>query len=195
MQYKRFFFFSLFLLFFTTLMDAQTAWNTQRLDINKKAMTVLGGWAVGNMALGAAMMGRKQGEDRYFHQMNLAWNAVNFGIATLGYWQAQKTDPAALDLYQSIQQQHGIQKVLLFNAGLDIGYMLGGAYLMERSKNTAKLPERLRGFGKSIVLQGGFLLLFDVTVFSIHNSHNAELKEWLSHLQLSSNGIGFVMRW
>ena len=37
-----------------------------------------------------------------------------------------------------------IQKILLLNAGLDVGYMLGGLYLTERSKNTEKNPERIK---------------------------------------------------
>ena len=57
------------------------AFNQQRLDKQETGMLILGGWAIGNMVIGSALMGKREGEDRYFHQMNVAWNAVNLGIA------------------------------------------------------------------------------------------------------------------
>ncbi len=167
--------------------------NEKRLRINQNAMKVLGGWAVGNMIIGASLMGSSEGEQKYFHQMNLAWNGVNLGIAALGYWSAVRQDPGSLDLYETIQQQHQMQKILLFNAGLDIGYMIGGAYLIERSKNVENKPERLKGFGQSIVLQGGFLFVFDVVTFLIHNNQNKGIQPLLGNLYFNGEQLGLVL--
>ena len=163
--------------------------NEWRLQRQKTGMLVLGSWAVGNIAIGTALSASKEGSAKYFHQMNAGWNVVNLGIAALGYWGASKTDPAA-DLFTSIQEHHKIQKILLFNAGLDIAYMMGGAYLIERSKNTQKLPERMKGFGQSIVLQGGFLFVFDLAQYAMLASGNERLIPFLSAIRPTGNGIG-----
>ncbi len=170
-----------------------TDFNEWRLQRQKNGMLVLGTWAVGNIAIGAAFSSRKEGSAKYFHQMNAGWNAVNLGIAALGYLGAAKSDPASGDLFLSIQEHHKIQKILLFNAGLDVAYMMGGAYLIERSKNTSKLPERLKGFGQSIVLQGGFLLLFDLAQYAVLASGNERIKPLLSGIRPVGNGIGWTL--
>lgn len=169
---------------------ALTDFNTQRLERQKTAMLVLGAWAVGNIGSGLALRGNQQGSTRYFHEMNAGWGAVNLVIAGFGYWASHKADPASFDLAGTIHEQHKIQKILLFNAGLDVGYMLGGAYLIERSKNTENKPERLEGFGKSIALQGAFLFVFDLATYWVHQKGNAELDQLLNSVQLSPNGIG-----
>ncbi|MEM9918995.1 MAG: hypothetical protein AAF990_12920 [Bacteroidota bacterium] len=167
------------------------AFNELRLQTNKKAMTILGSWAIGNMALGAVLMNKREGTEKYFHQMNLGWNAVNLGLASLAYLAAAKSDPATFDMIGSLKEQQKIQKILLFNAGLDIGYMLGGLYLTERSKNTENRPERLKGFGRSIILQGAFLFVFDLGFYFAHQSNDKLLHKLIGSLSMNGDGIGF----
>jgi len=193
-----------FLLTSTLLCLAVFAWaqlDTELLDYNenrlrkqKTAMTVLGTWAIGNIAVGASLMGNREGEDKYFHQMNLGWGAINLALAGFGYYSAVSTDPGSFGLYETVNQQHRFQKILLFNAGLDVGYMLGGAYLIERSKNTPddKNPERLKGFGKSIILQGAFLFAFDLATYFVLAKDNENLKPLLGNLTFTGDSIGLV---
>lgn len=187
-------FFSLFLLFFAVVCWGQstqlTEFNQGRLQRQRTAMLVLGGWAVGNIGYGLAARGNATGVNRHFHDMNIGWNAVNLTIAALGYYTASKTDPASFDLYTSLQEEYKIQKILLLNAGLDVGYMMGGLYLMERSKNSEKNADRLKGFGQSILLQGGFLFAFDLATYFVLQNHAGEIPELLSGLQFSGNSIG-----
>jgi len=168
--------------------------NTERLDKQRVSMLVLGGWAVGNIAVGAALYGKHEGEERYFHLMNIGWGAINLGLATVGYLTAVKTDPSSLSLYDTVRAQHGVQKILLLNAGLDVGYMLGGLYLMERSKNTEQRPERMRGFGKSIILQGAFLFAFDLAAYFVHAASNDKLQPLLSGLYFDGQQLGLVLQ-
>ena len=170
-----------------TLLD----FNTQRLKINRTAMTVLGGWAIGNLASGALLTGQKTGKAKYFHQMNLGWGAINLGIAGFAYYNAVKTDPASFDLLGSLKEQEKITRILLFNAGLDVGYIMGGAYLRERAKTTTKNPERLAGFGESIMLQGAFLLVFDLAVFWVHHQHGKDLHPLIGGLSFGGNGVSW----
>lgn len=167
-------------------------YNRARLDRQKTGMLVLGGWAVVNIAGGLALSGQKEGVDKYFHLMNAGWNGVNLAIAGFGYYSALHTDPGSYDLYATIQEQHKFQKILLFNAGLDLAYMAGGLYLTEKSKTSTKNPDQLKGFGRSIMLQGAFLFVFDVVNYSIHASHNSELAPLLSSIYFTGSEAGLV---
>lgn len=157
-------------------------------------MLVLGSWAVGNMALGLGLYHQHQGEERYFHLMNAGWNVVNLGLATAGYLSAIRVDPSSFDLFQTIHEQHQLQKIFLFNAGLDVGYILGGLYLRERSFRVEKNAERLRGFGKSIILQGGFLFAFDLVAYLVQASGNKAIGPLLGNVQFSGQSIGFLVQ-
>ncbi|MFK7933506.1 MAG: hypothetical protein AB8G22_08345 [Saprospiraceae bacterium] len=169
-------------------------YNQKRLNTNKTAMTILGAWAVGNIAVGATLQGKNKGtEAQYFHRMNAYWNVVNLGLAAAGLYAATKGDPASYDAFQTVQEQHKIQKVLLFNAGLDVGYVMAGFYLLERGKNSLKNQERLRGFGKSLILQGAFLFLFDWVVFATHASRNEGLRQFIGGLSFNGDAVGWNM--
>lgn len=169
------------------------AFNQQRLEKQRVSMMVLGGWAASNIVLGGVLASQRTGEDRYFHLMNAGWNAVNLGLAAAGYYSAVNTDPGALDLYGSMQAHYNTQKIFLFNAGLDVGYMAGGLYLMERAKNTTDRPERLRGFGKSIVLQGGFLFVFDLAAYWVQARGNKDLAPLLQGFSFDGQSIGWML--
>lgn len=167
--------------------------NEKRINTNKKAMLVLGGWGAGNLATGFLLMGQADGSTKHFHQMNAGWGAINLGLATFSYLASAKTDPASFNTFQTFEEQHKIQKILLFNAGLDLAYITGGLYLRERSNNPSGNPERLRGFGESIILQGSFLFVFDLAVFLLHRRQNQSLQVLLEGLSFHGNGLGWRM--
>lgn len=149
--------------------------NQQSLDHQKTAMLTLGGWAVTNIAAGAVLQGSADGSMKHFHRMNVMWNGVNLAIAGLGYYTAIKSDPAAWDLATSLSKHQGFQKVLLFNAGLDVGYIMGGLYLTERAKRPDVNSDQLKGFGRSIMLQGAFLMVFDLANYFIAAGRNGDI--------------------
>ena len=171
--------------------DPLTEFNQHRKQITKTGMLVLGSWAVGNMAVSGLMMPRASGSQYYFHQMNVFWNIVNLGLAGFGYYNALQMDPAGVDVSNSVSEFYSLQKTLLFNAGLDVAYIAGGLYLLERAKNTENKPERLRGFGRSVILQGAFLLAFDTALFFVLDSRSNEL---LPLLNVSADGFGLRLR-
>lgn len=183
-------------LLWTNTVSAQavdlTAFNAQRLRDRQTSMLILGGWAVGNMAASGALIYTSEGEGRYFHVMNIGWNAVNLGIAAAGYISARRTDPASFDLYGTIKDQQRMQKTLLFNAGLDVGYVMGGLYLLERSRRDQQ--QRLEGFGRSIILQGAFLFVFDVGTYLFLGRNEYKLQPLISGLYFNGNTVGLVAR-
>jgi hypothetical protein len=166
------------------------SFNQQSLDHQKTAMLTLGGWAVANIAAGATLQGSADGSTKHFHRMNALWNGVNLAIAGLGYYTAMKSDPAAWDLATSLSSHNGFQKVLLFNAGLDVGYIMGGLYLTERAKRPDVNSDQLKGFGRSIMLQGAFLMVFDLANYFIATGQNGEIPLLLGGTE---NGIGLLL--
>lgn len=160
----------------------------QHRNINKNAMLILGSWAVGNILIGTYGNFKAKGEAKYFHQFNAMWNLVNLGIATFGYLNAVNSDPASMTNSEILKDYTSLQNFLLLNAGLDAAYIMIGFYLKERSKNSAS-TQRLKGYGNSLLLQGGFLLLFDVTLFFIHQN-NANINLYPHLESLLAGGVG-----
>lgn len=171
--------------------DLVLDFNVARINHQEQAMLVLGGWAVTNIGLGAALRGRHTGPERYFHDMNIYWNLVNLGIAGLGYYTATHENPETYSLFTTAAKHYSFQKVLLFNAGLDIGYVLGGLYLTERSRRGGERADQLKGFGKSVMLQGGFLFAFDLVNYYLSSRADENLNLLLSATP-SGLGISFV---
>jgi hypothetical protein len=168
----------------------------QRIRHQKILGLTLGGYSLGNIALGSVMASRTSGETRYFHQMNVYWNLINLGIAGAGLLGSRKRNTNGETLAQAIRQHQTMKQVLLFNAGLDVAYIVGGAYLRERGR--AGLPvtrpdraDQLQGYGKSVMLQGGFLLAFDVVNYWIFKNRGDNQQDQL--LQATPSGVGVVL--
>jgi hypothetical protein len=147
--------------------------NQTRLDYNQQGMLILGTWAVVNLIFVALASFRTRGQTQAFHQMNAYWNVVNLGIAAYGFWQASQV--AVLNFWEVLAAQQQIEKILLANAALDFGYIALGLYLIEKGRRLEK--DNWLGFGKSIVLQGAFLLLFDAILYGFQQQLGIELVE------------------
>lgn len=167
--------------------------NEKRLQISKTGINVLSVYAIANIATGIVASANTSGTTKYFHQMNAIWNGVTLGIVAIGKLTANKE--GELTLLQSLKAQNKIEKLFLFNVGLDLAYIAGGAYLRERAKTTTKKPKRLKGYGESVMLQGAVLLFFDGAMYAIHNKHGKKLEK-LATVQIgfTGNGIGAVVR-
>jgi len=173
-------------------LDWQT-FNETRLKKQKKAMIILGSWSVANMASGAILQSTTDGEEKYFHQMNLIWNTVNFALAGSSLLMTRNKDVSNMNAAASIKAQHDLQKILLVNAGIDFGYIMLGAWYVERGKNASdtKTMNRQKGYGKSIILQGSFLLLFDAITAAALSRDNKKIPGLLGGLTFTGNGIAF----
>ena len=164
--------------------------NQVRISYNEKGMLILGGWAVGNMVWGGIAASQTSGQTKAFHQMNMYWNSVNLLIAGFGYWQATKESPGT-DFWATIYAQQSVEKILLFNAALDIAYIAGGLYLKERGLRINK--DQFVGFGKSIILQGAFLLTFDAVMYTFQHVHAKELPQLVNQISLGPTGFSLTI--
>ncbi len=168
------------------------SFNQERLTINKSGMLVLGSWALANIAMSPIFASRSTGWEKSFHQMNGYWNGVNLIIAGFGYYSATQGDFQGLSLAETFSEQHSMEKILLFNAGLDIGYIATGLYLQERAKTATKKRDQLKGFGRSVMLQGGFLFLFDVGFYLVQHYHSSVLYNMAQHISMSPGGFSLA---
>ncbi len=168
--------------------------NKEREKISKTGLTVLSSYAAANIIYGTIAASKAGGSNKYFHQMNAIWNGVTLGIVGVGFLAAKKE--GVLSYTESLKKQQNIEKLFLFNAGLDLAYIAGGAYMKERAKTTNKNPLRLKGYGESVMLQGSVLLLFDGIMYAIHNKHGKALYKMGDNLKLAAteNGVGVVVK-
>ncbi len=158
----------------------------ERTGISKRSMLVLGAWSVANIAVSGIATNTSNREMRYFHQMNVMWGGINLAIAGLGYWGAGRENIDNPTLAAVLKHQSKTEKTYLINAGLDVLYVGGGLW-MNKASDHQKNPDKFKGYGNSIMLQGGFLLLYDAVNYAIHRKH----RKLLDKMELSG-GPGSV---
>lgn len=142
----------------------------------KKGMTILGSWGLGNLLTGVIGSSKSNvPEVKAFHQMNAGWGLINAGIAGIGYFTSRKKSSIALNDLSLLTENHKLKSTLLFNAGLDVGYMATGLYLMEKDKSATENNGRLKGFGKSLIMQGAFLFVFDLGMYLNFNQQTKDV--------------------
>ena len=99
-------------------------------------------WAAGSVMVGLALSASPP--TRGFGRQTAAWGAVDGAIAYAGIRRraiSGPTDPRRL------------RRILLLNAGADVGYLLVALTLLRRP--------RWRGDALAVLVQGGFLLVLD----------------------------------
>ena len=129
-----------------------------------RGMAVLAAWVLLNLIGSGYYLAHadRRREDFHFHGMNVLWNLVNAGVAAWGILHLHFSPPPGLDAAELLSGQQSYQTLFAVNAGLDVLYMLVGTYLRRRAAQpNQNRPERLLGYGRSLWVQGGFLLMFD----------------------------------
>jgi hypothetical protein len=166
-----------------------------RNKLTRGAMITLGGWAVANITSGFILAANTSGETKYFWQMNAYWNFINLGLAGLGYVGMLKAASLKFGFAENYKAQQQIEKLYVFNAGLDLAYMAGGFYLRERGKTETKQDsmDKFGGYGTSIITQGGFLLIMDVFMYSIHHKNTRVMDRRLQHFELNAGPAGLAV--
>lgn len=158
--------------------------------INRHGMFVLGGWAVTNIVSGAVGWKYAPGDSKYFHQMNLFWNTVNLTIAGITLANTFSTDLFGITSSEMLKKHLKSERLYLINAGLDLIYIGSGYYLKYRSAQKERNKDLLSGYGKSIMLQGGFLLVFDLVMYLAQHRHRIHFLETENaYMSITSGGF------
>ncbi len=130
-----------------------------------RAMALLGLWALLNLLVSGYQVARldRRHEAFHFHLMNAGWGLVNALLAAAGLAGTHPGQTTGLQLSTLLAGQLRLEGLLLLNAGLDVAYLMTGFWLRARALAPGAVrPERLAGYGRSLWVQGGFLLVFDV---------------------------------
>ena len=153
-------------------------------------MEVLCTWGVANIADGGiGYFTAKQNEWKYFHEMNALWGVVNTSIAAISLNNGRKEMIERLNAQQSYDQYKASKKIYLINSGLDLLYMVTGLGLTKYGETTKNNPAIFSGFGKSIVMQGAFLFIFDNFMYTSHARYNNRWIRLMDEISVSNNGV------
>jgi hypothetical protein len=173
------------------------AFNQQQLSINRSGMYVLSSWALGNLLVGAVATGLTHGEAQAFSASNTIWGTINLIIGVPGVLVAYRKDKALnMSFGSTVLHQHGVEKLYLINGGLDFAYIGAGAALWGFSDRIASQRTRniLSGGGKSFLMQGGFLLCFDWSMYIAQSQHAyRNLNRYTSGLACTGEGISYTL--
>lgn len=125
-------------------------------------LPVLLGWAAGSVTSGVLWMCSPRSWLRGLGGQFVGWGLVNGVIALLGLAGAEKNHLRLLDGQISTtehdHQAHIFENIVWVNAVLDVFYVLGGRWYSNRNPDDAVR----RGAGVGIMLQGAFLLVWDI---------------------------------
>lgn len=162
----------------------------RRVIIHRTGMATLTGWSLANIGLGLGLGFTTEGPARHFHQMNAYWNTVNLalGIAGLVGLRRESRGRAASD---PLAMSRRSASLFTWNAALDVAYMATGAILYNFGQD--RDHDRMLGYGAAIVLQGGFLFVFDLTMAALH-TRNLQRRAPKPTASITPGGAVFSLR-
>lgn len=119
-------------------------------------------WAVLSIFVGLMLLIPGSDFGKGFAWQALAWGVVDAAIALIGSAMTKRRfnslpDPFAADVV--LRESAKLKKLLLVNVALDVFYVIGGVAL---AFTKGKTDAFWQGTGWGIVVQGAFLLAFDL---------------------------------
>jgi hypothetical protein len=144
----------------------------------KRNKHILLGWGVANAASGIALYPT---EYRDFGLMNASWGLINSGIALLAMRDGS-TSGSSLSFAEMLRQEQQFNRIVALNAGLDVGYMIAGLWMMTEGNSSM-----VRQYGTSVLIQGAFLFVYDLWLM-------VESTRYLNRLTVVPAPGGLVLR-
>lgn len=160
------------------VLDPNALYATRELIVGR-GLAVLAAWVIVNLVGSGYAVGSadRRLEPYYFHLMNVAWALVNAGLAAWGIIMLRRLPPAGWSLAAEAVAHHHDENLFLVNTGLDVLYVVVGFWLRRQATEPGVgHPTRLAGFGRSVLLQGGFLFIFDLAMTALLHLAGAPLR-------------------
>jgi hypothetical protein len=132
----------------------------------QRSFPILLGWALGSIASGVFWMTSRTGVLSGLGSQFAGWGVVNLILAVLGLRGArrslQRQAQGDISPAEHARQARNFERLVLVNAGLDLGYIAFGAWLAQKpSRQPEKKPGLRKGVSWGIAAQGAFLLIWD----------------------------------
>ncbi|MGI4740912.1 MAG: DUF6992 family protein [Janthinobacterium lividum] len=140
-----------------------------------QGLGLLGVWALLNLVGSGYLLPRTDRREaaHHFHFMNCCWGFVNAVLAAVGILRTHPGQPpTGFTAPDATHDQHLLVLIFQVNAVFDLGYLLVGWWLVARAARPNSNPfgpARLQGYGRSLWVQGGFLLVFDAVMAWVVN--------------------------
>lgn len=116
-------------------------------------------WSGLSMLGGAAALAWGEPFWQGFGSQALLWGGIDAAIALFGRRGLQEKLDRPLNMPQAEKEARRFKRILLINAGLDVIYiLLGAAVVLQWGQGDSFM----QGSGWGVIIQGGFLLLFDL---------------------------------
>lgn len=163
--------------------------------ILRKHLALLGWWCFINLAVGVPGMFLFRGWLWYFMLMNMAWGIIDFAIVLWIFDHIFLKRFVEGNVFQRFEVQRHVEKMLLFNIGLDTAYIFAGLWLKALAAIPGMpYPELWLGFGWSVILQGAFLFIHDNIFHYLHRANFRKCKPFLedvmeTQLELRRRGV------
>ena len=166
MKYIKFLALLMLLFYLPLTIKSQDSTSVHDLFYKKQqqSLSLLSGWSVGNIIyspLATKNLFSPETTNEHFHQMNFSWNLLNIGIAGLGHIIVNKDSKKPWDMKTLYEKKKKAEKSIIINMGLDLAYMVTGLLLKNNAQNNNSEYSMNKGYGNSLILQGGYLLFYD----------------------------------
>lgn len=127
----------------------------------QRRMSLLLGWGLFSIVAGLLAQRNPRAFWKQFGLQALTWGAIDAALALFGLNGANKKEErfalGELGARDEAKEARGFYRILLINTGLDVLYIAGGAWLLQRFKGR----DDRQGMGVGVMVQGVWLLLFD----------------------------------
>ena len=127
----------------------------------QRRMSLLLGWGLFSIVAGLLAQRNPRAFWKQFGLQALTWGAIDAALALFGLNGANKKEErfalGELGARDEAKEARGFYRILLINTGLDVLYIAGGTWLLQRFKGR----DDRQGMGVGVMVQGVWLFLFD----------------------------------
>ncbi len=133
--------------------------------IQQQSNLVFSGWSILNIGISPlctkSLFNPVTSSD-HFHLSNFNWNLFNAGFAGLSHYSVYTNSQKTWSISELNKRKKRLERALTFNVALDFIYIASGLLLKHAtSPNDLVNYPAFHGGGNSLILQGGFLLVYD----------------------------------
>lgn len=156
-----------------------------RMDQRRTTEWVLFGWGSANIAGGSILL--LTGHQN-FGGMSLAWGAINMAIVTPSLFISPRPEAGQKPFSETVREELRYQRIVAINSSLNVSYILAGAGMMHYGESS-----RIREFGSAVIIQGAFLLLYDLVLLRHSSRYLDRLTgktQWTAEPSMSALSVG-----
>jgi len=135
--------------------------------LNKDGAIGLSSWAFLNAGYSGYQLSRTSGQEYHFHKMNLIWSGIDLAVGIPTFIRSHRIYKGKVQLKLDKYNAKKYLAIYSLNSWLDVAYIATGFIVKSRASHSAD-PNMLKGYGNSIIMQGGFLFSFDTVMYLLH---------------------------